>query len=100
MLFSTLKILFPEHRCVNHSSGLQHLFQKTSSREEFGIEGPPIVLFEPQDIDGCEFGAVVILISYMHVKDLAENSGVHPISDTSSSFFSVHLPGHLSKLQL
>ena len=106
MLFSTLKILFPDHRCVNHSSGLQDLFQKTSSREEFGNEEPLIVLFEPQDIDGCEFGAVVILISYMHVKDLAENSGVHPISDTSLSFFraltraSVKITIIISDLQL
>ena len=110
MLFSTLKILFPDHRCINQSSGLQvgfqHLFQRTLSREEFGNEGPPIVLFEPQDIDGCEFGTVVILISYMHLKDLVDNSGIHSIGDASLIFFraitraSVKITILISELQL
>ena len=92
MLFSTLKILFPDHRCINHSSGLhvgfQHLFTGTSAQKEFGNEGPPVVLFEPQEIDGCEFGTVVILISYMHLKDLVDDSGLEFFSGVYFNFFS------------
>ena len=62
MLFSVFIIMFPNQLCIRRTENMNH---------QSGNHGPLIRLFRPHEVAGMEYGAVVIVFSYMHVADFA-----------------------------
>ena len=60
MLFSTFRIMFPNQPCISRTEYMNHQPRN---------HGTTIVSYNPTEIEGIEFGAVVIVISYMHLAD-------------------------------
>ena len=89
MLFSTFKIMFPNQPCISRTEYMNHQPRN---------HGTTIVSYNPREIEGIEFGSVVIVISYTHLADF--NLGEDIVFFTAITRGSTKLTIIVSDLQL